>query len=399
MSRRSDSGFQTGSVSLISVAHMVHDTYSSFLAPILPLLIDKLGITYALAGLLTVAQRAPSMFNPLLGLIADRVRMRYLLILAPAITAVSMSLLGMAPDYGTLLVLLLAMGVGGMFFHVPGPVMIREVSGRRVGLGMSFFMLGGEAARTIGPLVILAAISWWGLEGTWRLIPFGLGASLILFFRFRQLSVHADRVRTGVPGPLGQAMKQLMPFLTILAGFTICRAFMKSALTIFLPAFLTGRGENLWFAGISLSALELTGAVGTFLGGDLSDRIGRRTTLLLVSAISPLLGWAFLLSSGYLSIGILLVLGFFLFSGGPVVLALVQDVRCERPAFLNGIYMTLNFVGTSLTALAVGWASDRFGMELTFRWAVTLSLLAIPFVWALSDRHLLREVFAGMEEE
>ena len=384
--------FKPGAVGLISTAHLVHDTFSSFLAPLLPLLIDKLGITYAMAGLLTVAQRAPSMLNPLMGLLADRIRMRYLLIAAPGITATSMSLIGLAPDYGTLILLLLAMGVGTVCFHVPGPVMIRTVSGQRVGLGMSFFMVGGELARTIGPLVILAAVSAWGLEGTWRLIPFGWGASLLLLIRLRKLRAVFGRVNSRPASPLGQALRTLAPFLLILAGFTISRAFMKSALTVFLPVYLAGKGENLWFAGISLSALELTGVVGTFFGGGLSDRIGRRATLLVVSTVSPLLGWFFLSTSGILSICVLMVLGFFLFAGGPVVLALVQDVKCERPAFLNGIYMTLNFVGTAVTALMVGWASDRFGMHVTFQWAVVASLLAVPFVWALADRHMLHDL-------
>ncbi len=158
---------------------------------------------------------------------------------------------------------------------------------------------------------------------------------------------------------------------------------------VFLPTYLASRGENLWFAAFSLSALELTGAMGTFWGGGLSDRLGRRKMLLIVSVVSPMLGWAFLLSRGWLSIIVLLVLGFFLISGGPVILALVQDVKSDRPAFMNSIYMTLNFLGSAGTALLVGWGADHYGMEMTFRVAFTLSILAVPFVWFLGDRHLV----------
>lgn len=382
------SNFQTGNVLLISSAHLVHDIYSSFLAPILPLLIEKLQISYTLAGFLTVAQRAPSLLNPLMGLLADRIRVRYLLILAPAITSISMSLLGIAPNYGVLVLLLLSMGIGAMCFHVPGPVMIKAVSGSRVGKGMSFYMLGGEAARTIGPLVILGAVSMWGLEGTWRLIPFGLLASAFLFLRFRKMVFHREHMDHGVRTGVRETLKGFLPFLTILGGYTISRALIRTTLMVFLPTYLASRGENLWFAGISLSALELTGAIGTFWGGGLSDHLGRRNMLLIVSTISPILGWAFLLSHGLLSIAILLLLGFFLISAGPVVLALVQDVKSDRPAFMNSIYMTLNFIGSAGTALLVGWGADHFGMEMTFRAAFTLSVLAIPFVWFLGDRHM-----------
>ncbi len=80
--------------------HFVHDVFSSFLAPWLPLLIEKLTLSLALAGSLTIFIRIPSLLNPLIGMAADRVDMRYMVIAAPAVTAVCMSLIGLAPSYG-----------------------------------------------------------------------------------------------------------------------------------------------------------------------------------------------------------------------------------------------------------------------------------------------------------
>ncbi len=90
--------FQFGSVIIVSFAHLSHDVYSAFLAPILPLLISKLGISLSMAGLLDVVRKLPSLFNPLIGLMADRICVRYFIILAPAVTGISMSLLGMVPS-------------------------------------------------------------------------------------------------------------------------------------------------------------------------------------------------------------------------------------------------------------------------------------------------------------
>ena len=171
--------FQFGNVLTISFGHLIHDIYTSFLAPILPLLIEKLSISYALAGFLTFVQRVPSLLNPFVGIIVDRVSVRYFVIVAPTIAAVSMSLLGAAPHYVVLVILLFVTGIGSALFHVPGPVMIKHVSGDRIGKGMSFFMFGGEIARTVGPLTILGAVSLWGLERTYKLIPLGVAASLV----------------------------------------------------------------------------------------------------------------------------------------------------------------------------------------------------------------------------
>jgi hypothetical protein len=82
-----DAGFQTDQVATISVGHLVHDTYTAFLAPVLPLIQANLGIGYALAGSLSIFTQRPSVLNPFIGYLADRVSVRYFVILAPGITA------------------------------------------------------------------------------------------------------------------------------------------------------------------------------------------------------------------------------------------------------------------------------------------------------------------------
>ena len=74
------SAFRTADVLSIALAHFVHDVFSAFLSPLLPLLIAKHGFTYAMAGLLNVAQNVSALFNPLVGVLADRFPVRYFLI-------------------------------------------------------------------------------------------------------------------------------------------------------------------------------------------------------------------------------------------------------------------------------------------------------------------------------
>jgi FSR family fosmidomycin resistance protein-like MFS transporter len=181
--------FRTPDVILISLSHHIHDIYTAFLAPVQVLIIEKLAINYTLFGLLSVIQRLPTLFNPLVGILADKVRIRYLMILSPTVTAVAMSLIGVAPSYSFLVLLMLISGIGSTMFHVPTPVMVKHVSGNRTGRGMSFYMVGGELARTLGPIVVLGAIDLWGFEGIFRLIPAGLLASIILFVRFRHVDL------------------------------------------------------------------------------------------------------------------------------------------------------------------------------------------------------------------
>ncbi len=378
--------FQMANVLIISFAHMLHDIFSSFLAPILPLLIAKFGITYTQAGLLTVAGRIPSLFNPVIGIIAEKVRMRYLLILAPLFTVVSMSLLGLAPNYIVLLALLLTMGASSALFHVPSPAMIKHIAGDRTGKGMSFYMLGGELARTLAPLTILGAVSLWGLEGTYRLIPFGFLASGILYLKFRNISIREDFSRPTRSSTIHHTFRRYIPFFLLLIGYHIFATMLKSALTTYLPTYLTAKGNGIWIAGISLSVLQLSGAAGTFVAGTISDKIGRKATLLISGIASPLLMWAFILFDGIFMFPILLLLGFFTIATGPVILALVQDSDSEYPSFMNSIYMTISFVIGSIMALVIGIIGDHVGLELTYKICATAGFGTIPFILLLKDR-------------
>jgi len=380
--------FQTGNVLSIASTHMLHDIYSSFLAPLRPLLIEKFQMTMLLSSLLDIFQRTPNLFNPLVGLLADKAPARYFIIVTPAITAITMSLLGAAPYYSVLAILLFVMGISGALFHVPSPVMIKKVSGNRIGKGMSFYMLGGEIARTLGPLIITGAVSLWGLEGTWRLIPFGLVASFILYFKLRKIKISDDLHKRKDNDGAGKTFKKLRPFFFSLLGVIFFRAIAKSALTGFLPTyFVVEESKSLWYGSIALAILQTAGAIGTYISGTISDKIGRTTTLMISAIAVPIIMWGFIMSNSYYTLAMLFLLGFFIFAQGPVVLALIQDIKTERPAFVNGIYMTINFLSSSIAILIAGWFGDIFSLAVTFKITATASLLAIPFILILSKNN------------
>ncbi len=67
--------------------------------------------------------------------------------------------------------------------------MMKHVSGDRIGTGMSFYMLGGELSRSLGPLIITAAVSLWGMDGTWRLMPFGIACSAVLYLKLGKIRI------------------------------------------------------------------------------------------------------------------------------------------------------------------------------------------------------------------
>lgn len=380
--------FNTNKVLTISFGHFFHDVYTSFLAPLLPLLIEKMGLSLSMVGVLDVIRKIPALFNPLIGLMADKICIKYLIILTPAISAITMSLLGLAPTYTILVILLFVTGISSSLFHVPSPVIIKHFSGKKSTTGMSYYMVGGELARSLGPLLITAAISYWGLEGSYRVMPLGIVASLILYIKLRNIDEIERNKKSSIKEKSTESIKHLIPIFIIVAGFILTRAGIKSALTLYLPIFLMSKGESLWLAGISLSVFQFAGAAGTLGAGYISDKIGKKNILLISAVLSPIIMWGFLHANAFWIFPMLILEGLLLFAQGPVLLALFQDINSKRPAFVNSIYMTINFVINSLIVLLVGIAGDYFGLNITFEITIYLALLSIPIIYLLPKKFI-----------
>lgn len=382
---QSPTTFQTDQVVTIAGGHFVHDTYSAFLSPLLPVLQAQLSINYALTGGLAIFAQIASLLNPLIGHLADKISLRYFIILAPAITGTLMSAIGLTSSYVGLAMLLFASGISIAAFHAPAPAMIGRVSGNRVGQGMSIFMAAGELGRTVGPIVAVAGVNWFGLGGIWRLALVGWLVSGILYYRLRNVSA-----RPVVVGerPSWQSIvphaKKVFPVLTWLM---LARVFMQVALTTYLPIFMSDvLNSSLWLAAASLTILEGAGVVGALATGTISDRLGRSRVLLFLFASAPLLLIAFLYGPSWLALPLLIFLGLTAISPQPVFLALVQDEFPDNRALANGLYLAMNFLIRALAIWVVGVLADRYGLTNAFLWSALLVFLGLPALRFLPQR-------------
>jgi len=368
-------GFRPRRVFGIAGAHFVHDAFSAFLPPLLPLLIDKLSLSLALGGSLTLYQRLPMVLAPWLGALADRRDLRWFVITGPGLTALAMSLMGLAPHYAMLALLLLVAGISSAIFHTPAPVMIVRASGRDLGRGLSIYQLGGELARTLGPLAAVGAVSLWGLEGIWRLMPLGLASSFVLWHRFRRLPVERRPARRL---PFAETWRDLRATLGGLAAVMLARSLLLGALAAFLPLYVQRQGGSLWLAGAVYSLYQLSGAGGALVVGTLSDRLGRRRVLAAALLVSPLVMVLFLFSHGWVLAPALILLGFTSLSTTPVMIALIQERRPAHPSTAQGLFTAVSFSVNAVMALVVGALADRMGLRGAFLLSAILALLALP---------------------
>jgi FSR family fosmidomycin resistance protein-like MFS transporter len=138
-------------------------------------------------------------------------------------------------------------------------------------------------------------------------------------------------------------------------------------------------------AGISLSILEGGGVLGALSSGTVSDRVGRKPTLLVSITLSSFLIIVFLQTQDWVMIPVLFILGFVSLSPQPVLLALVQDHMPDNRAAANGLYMSMSFLTRSLILVLLGMAGDAWGLRTTFYGVAAISLMAIPAILALPE--------------
>jgi FSR family fosmidomycin resistance protein-like MFS transporter len=374
-------GFQTGPVASITLAHATNDAYMSFLAPLLPTLIAKLTLSKTQAGLLAFLQSSPSLLQPLIGHLADRVGLRYCVILAPAVVATLMSLLGVSSHYLGLVLLVMVAGLSSASLHAVAPAITGRLSGRELGRGMGLWMVGAGLGYAVGPLVAATVLSHLGLEGMpWLMVGGWLGSG-ILFVRLRDVP---EPHRThGEGNSWRRALKVLRPILATVAGITTTRGLMVAAIFVFMPTLLAEEGASIWFSGASVSIVAGGAMLGSVLAGSMSDRLGRRVVLLVSMSTGPLLVFAFLGASGWVRLLILLALGLTVPAAEVVLMALVQESCPDNRALANGIFMSLVFISESVGALVVGILGDLFGLRLAFAAVALVFMLALPLVLRL----------------
>jgi len=373
-----DQKFQTGNVLSVRLAHALNDTYTSFLAPLLPALIARLSLSNTQAGFLAFMQSSPSLLQPLIGHLADRANLRYFVIVLPAAAATAMSLLGIAPRYMVLALLVTIAGLCSAALHAAAPAMAGRLSGWHLGRGMGFWTVGGYLGYAVGPVLVTTTVNFFSLEGTPWLAVGGWLGSAVLYLLLRNVPLQPTVSSDGSSWRRG--MQSMRPVLIPVAGIILSRALSFSATLTFLPVLLTTQGVNLWFAGLSLSMLQLFSAAGALIAGSASDRLGRRSVIFVSVLAPPALILALVALPGLGKLLPLVGLGLTMPAAYVISMALIQESSPDNRALATGVLLAVTFLSESLGAVVMGALADLFSLEGAFVVAALVLLLGLPLV-------------------
>lgn len=372
---------------IASGAHFAHDLYPSYIGVLIPFVQSKLGISLALASLMVPAQQMPSILQPFIGYFADRTSRRLFVVLTPGIAALSLSMIGLAPHIAIVIMLLLVSGLASAAFHAPAVAMVGEFGGPKLGRAMAIFMAGGELARTLGPLVITAAIALFTFEGSFVVLVFGVAASIILYFTL-DTTKGDERARAGNQAAIKPLVKARLRPLTGLFGYSIIKAIATVPFHFFLVALLVSKGYSEWYAGIALSILFGSGVIGGFIGGSISDRIGRKPTLIGAAvATAPLFYIYLLLENGsWWVLSLIALAGMVSMSVRAISLAQAQELLPEARGPVAGMMLATGFVSMSLGSIVFGSLADWIGIQTAFYIIAALPFAALPFIALLPQQ-------------
>jgi FSR family fosmidomycin resistance protein-like MFS transporter len=366
----------------VALSHLVVDCYANVYAPLLPLLIPRLGLRLATAGVLAmVFQIAASVSQIAFGRLADRWHPHRLLVGGPIVTVVVLSLTGLAPTTEALAAILVVGGLGAAAFHPPGAMLAHRLSGLTPGFGMSLFIGGGTIGFALAPLIFPAVAATFGLGATaWLMAP-GLVVLAIALRGLPETSVstHAARGGFAVLRPHAQP-------LTLLYLIVVLRSVASLSYVTFVPVFLTGRGLGVAEAGVVVAIYLLASSAGGFFGGPLADRFGPRRVI----AVSLLIAAPFLfvapLCHGALFTVVLATGGFFLQSTQPVCVAFGQTIAPTSAGTVSSLMMGVGWGTGGLLIPFMGLLADRVGIERTLMAAALVPLAAVACAWPLPDR-------------
>jgi MFS transporter, FSR family, fosmidomycin resistance protein len=365
-----------------AICHGINDTMQAVLLSIYPLLHQNYALSFAQIGLITlVYQVTASILQPVFGIFTDKYPLPYVLPLAPVSTLAGLLLLSMATSYAGILLAAAMIGIGSSLFHPEASRVARLSSGGRFGFAQSVFQVGGNTGSAIGPLLTALIVLPRGQWAIAWIAPLAVLAFVLLSFVGRWYAAWLkDHVRKAAVKAHARIFNrnQVILALSVLLILMFSKFIYLTSLQVFFSFYLIGHfGVTQQQTQIYLFIMLGAQALGTFLGGPLSDRIGTKSVIWL----SILGALPFTLALPYTNLFWTVVLtvpiGLIISSAFSAMVVYAQELLPGRVGMISGLFFGLAFGLGGLGAAALGVLADATSIDFVFRICAFLPALGI----------------------
>ena len=368
-------------IGAVALAHLINDLIQSVLPSIYPMLKDSYGLTFTQVGLITLTfQLTASLLQPWVGYYTDRHPKPYLLPMGMICTLVGILMMSQVGSFPLILLAAGLIGIGSSTFHPEASRVARLASGGRFGLAQSTFQVGGNAGSAFGPLLAAAIIipfgqgnvAWFGL--------FAVFALLVLYRISRWYANHLNlfKLKQGQAATHGLSKGRVISALVVLGLLVFSKYFYMASLTSYFTFYLIEKFD-LSVASSQLHLFLFLGAVaaGTFFGGPIGDKIGRKAviwfSILGVAPFTLLLPHVDLFWTTILSV----VIGFILASAFSAIVVYAQELVPGNVGMIAGVFFGLMFGFGGIGAALLGYLADIHGIEYVYFLCSFLPLLGV----------------------
>jgi len=357
-------------IGAVALAHLINDLIQAVLPSIYPMLKDSYGLTFTQVGLITLTfQLTASLLQPWVGYHTDRHPKPWLLPAGTVCTLVGIVMMSMVGSFALILLAAALIGIGSSTFHPEASRVARLASGGRYGLAQSTFQVGGNAGSAFGPLLAAAIIIPYG-QG--NVAWFGLFALFALFVLYRISRWYANhlnlfKLKQGQAATHGLSRGRVLSALVVLGLLVFSKYFYMASFTSYFTFYLIEKFD-LSVASSQLHLFLFLGAVaaGTFFGGPIGDRIGRKAviwfSILGVAPFTLILPHVDLLWTSILSV----VIGFILASAFSAIVVYAQELVPGNVGMIAGVFFGLMFGFGGIGAALLGHLADIRGIEYVY---------------------------------
>jgi len=366
----------------VSGSHMLNDMMQSLAPALYPVFRDTYSLSFFQTGLITlVFQVTASLLQPFIGMFTDRRPVPWGLPSAMAFTMVGLVLLAFSVNYPMLLGSVALIGVGSAIFHPEASRVARAASGGRHGFAQSLFQVGGNFGQSLGPLMAAFIVV---PEGQRSVLAFTALAFVAVLILSRVALWHvAHRAARKAAGSVSAATPTLpraivVRSLTILVVLLFSKTFYLASINSYYTFYLIQTFQvSLQEAQVLLFVFLGAVAAGTFAGGPIGDRIGRKyviwVSILGVLPFTLLLPHLGLVGTVVDSVAIGLILS----SAFSAMVVYAQELAPGNIGAIAGLFFGLSFGLGGIGAAALGLLADYTSLTFVYRLCAFLPAIGL----------------------
>lgn len=366
---------------LIAYGHTTVDFSQGAIAALMPFLVLQGGYSYsAAAGVMLTFSLVSSIIQPVLGIMGDKWRMRWLIPVSVFLSGAGIAAIGLVDAYWAVALLASAAGIGVAAFHPASASRAREVSGGDHVL-MSWYSLGGNFGFALGPVIVAITIGVFGLGAT-RLLMIPALTGTVAVLVLNKYGAAQPATKAGVDT---NRRDDWVSFGRMSIAI-LCRSIVFVGIGTFIVLFMHEyRGVQEDLANASLFIFYIMGAFGTAIGGHLARRWNRTTLLRWSYLLSiPLLAGMFLIPGPIAWVFIVLV-ALTLYVPFSLQVTLGQDYLPQHMSTASGVTLGLAVAVGGVATPLIGALADRMGLEYALLPLIALPAVAVIALWGLQD--------------